>query len=106
MSILNIAAYRFVTLTELPGLQTALHQALSYHSIKGTVLLADEGINLFLAGEDVAVHRFLDWLRFNSRFAGRLPRAGSGDIQGDYSGRPDHAPGGALCGNCVPPCGR
>ena len=70
MTILNIAAYRFVTLTELSGLQTALQQALIYHSIKGTVLLAPEGINLFLAGEAVAVHRFLDWLRFNSRFAG------------------------------------
>ena len=69
MPFLHIAAYRSVTLTELPALQTALHQALSYQGIKGTVLLADEGINLFLAGEAVAVHRFWDWLRFNSRFA-------------------------------------
>jgi UPF0176 protein len=50
LTILNIAAYRFVTLTELLGLQTALQQALSYHSIKGTVLLAPEGINLFWRG--------------------------------------------------------
>ena len=47
MPILNIAAYRFVNLNDLPALQTALYEALSYQSIKGTVLLADEGINLF-----------------------------------------------------------
>lgn len=81
MPILNIAAYRFVHLNDLPALQTALHQALSYHSIKGTVLLADEGINLFLAGEDVAVHRFLDWLRFNSRFAGLEAKQSWSELQ-------------------------
>ena len=43
---------------------------------------------------------------FGGRFADRLPRSGSGDCQGDYSGRPDHALGGALCRNCVPPFGR
>ena len=81
MPILNIAAYRFVHLNDLPALQTALLQALSYHSIKGTVLLADEGINLFLAGEDVAVHRFLDWLRFNRRFTGLEAKQSWSELQ-------------------------
>jgi UPF0176 protein len=70
MTILNIAAYRFVSLTGLPALQSAICQALADSEIKGTVLLAEEGINLFLAGEAVEVHGFMAWLRCDSRFAG------------------------------------
>ena len=39
MSILNIAAYRFVSLNALSDLQTAVRQALDGSSIRGTVLL-------------------------------------------------------------------
>jgi UPF0176 protein len=70
MSILNIAAYRFVKLGELPALQETLRLALEGSGIKGTVLLAEEGLNLFLAGEAAAVHGFLAWLRSDPRFAG------------------------------------
>jgi UPF0176 protein len=70
MTILNIAAYRFVGLAGLPALQSAISQALEGSEIKGTVLLAEEGINLFLAGEAVEVHGFMAWLRCDSRFAG------------------------------------
>jgi UPF0176 protein len=69
MSILNIAAYRFVSLNALPDLQTVVRQALDGSGIRGTVLLAEEGINLFLAGEAAAVNLFLAWLRKDSRFA-------------------------------------
>ena len=50
MQILNIAAYKFVALDPLPELKAALLEALATRGIKGTVLLAEEGINLFLAG--------------------------------------------------------
>ena len=69
MTILNIAAYRFVSLADLPALQSAICQALKGSEIKGSVLLAEEGINLFLAGEAGAVHGFVAWLRSDSRFA-------------------------------------
>ena len=68
MQILNIAAYKFVTLDGLPALQSALAQALAARGIQGTVLLADEGINLFLAADSVAIHDFLAWLRLDRRF--------------------------------------
>jgi UPF0176 protein len=68
MSILNIAAYRFVSLNALPELQTAVRLALDGSNIRGTVLLAEEGINLFLAGEAAALQLFLAWLRKDSRF--------------------------------------
>lgn len=69
MQILNIAAYKFVALDGLPALQTALFNTLQARGIKGTVLLAAEGINLFLAADSSGIHDFLAWLRTDARFA-------------------------------------
>jgi UPF0176 protein len=68
MQILNIAAYKFIALEHLPALQAALLAALQTRGIKGTVLLAGEGINLFLAAEHSEIHDFLAWLRADGRF--------------------------------------
>ena len=68
MQILNIAAYKFVALDNLPALKAELLQALATREIKGTVLLAEEGINLFLAATSPAIHDFLAWLRADVRF--------------------------------------
>lgn len=69
MKVLNIAAYKFVLLDGLPELQAAVLDALQTRAIKGTVLLADEGINLFLAAPPAVIHDFLAWLRLDMRFA-------------------------------------
>ena len=69
MKILNIAAYKFVALQQLPELKHALLEALAARDIKGTVLLAEEGINLFLAADGSAIDDFLAWLRLDARFA-------------------------------------
>lgn len=68
-SVLNIAAYKFVALDELPALRVAVREQAFTHGLKGTVLLAPEGINLFLAGAETAVDAFLAWLRSDTRFA-------------------------------------
>ena len=68
MPILNIAAYKFIALERLPELQSALLAALRTRAIKGTVLLAEEGINLFLAAGRSEIHDFLAWLRTDARF--------------------------------------
>ena len=47
---LNIATYRFTPLADLPALRQRLFDLADAHGIRGTVLLADEGINLCLAG--------------------------------------------------------
>lgn len=57
--ILNISTYRFVTLDGLPALRERLWTAADARGLKGTVLLASEGINLFLAGPAQDVW---DWL--------------------------------------------
>ena len=67
MHILNIAAYKFIALDRLPDMQVAVLNSLQTHNLKGTVLLAEEGINLFLAGTVAEVHGFLAWLRLDAR---------------------------------------
>ncbi|SFC11675.1 UPF0176 protein [Polaromonas sp. OV174] len=68
MQILNIAAYKFVALDHLPELQAAVQGQLQPLNIQGTVLLAEEGINLFLAASPGDIHAFLAWLRADTRF--------------------------------------
>lgn len=68
MQILNIAAYKFIALDGLPALQPALRDAAQSRALRGTVLLAEEGINLFLTGGSSDIHDFLAWLRGDARF--------------------------------------
>lgn len=70
MSILNISAYRFVSLDDLPALRERMLAQCNALALKGTILLAPEGINVFLAGSREAIHAFMAWLRADSRFAG------------------------------------
>jgi UPF0176 protein len=68
--ILNIAAYRFVALTDVPALRARLRAACESLALKGTILLAPEGINLFLAGDEKNLRAFVQHqLRDDPRFA-------------------------------------
>jgi UPF0176 protein len=58
-AIWNIAAYRFVTLTDLEPLQERLLDVGAPLGVRGTILLSGEGINLFLAGPQAAVRELL-----------------------------------------------
>lgn len=69
MNILNIAAYRFVALDDLAQLRAAFREQARALGLKGTILLAGEGINLFLAGAAAEVEQFLAALRADPRFA-------------------------------------
>ncbi|PWK82118.1 sulfurtransferase [Fulvimonas soli] len=79
MPILNLAAYRFVSLDGLPALRERLRARAEALALKGTVLLAPEGINLFLAGAPEAAESFMDWLREDPRFAGLEAKASWSD---------------------------
>lgn len=68
-SVLNIAAYKFVTLDDLPTLRDQLRAACEYSQLKGTILLAPEGINLFMAGAEAGIEAFLADLRSRPAFA-------------------------------------
>jgi len=69
MDILNIAAYRFVPLDRLPELRVEILARCKALSLKGTVLIAAEGINLFLAGAAEDIEAFLGALHADARFA-------------------------------------
>jgi UPF0176 protein len=73
-SILNIAAYLFVSLDDLADLRTKMLNECNSRGLKGTILLTGEGINLFLAGKEIELRGFLDWLRTDSRFKPLEPK--------------------------------
>lgn len=79
--ILNISCYKFVALPDAQDLrQPCLDNALA-RQLKGTILIAEEGINFFLAGSADDVRGFVDWLRSDARFADLAPKESWSDTQ-------------------------
>lgn len=72
--ILNISAYQFVPLPDAATLRAALLERALGLQLKGTILLAEEGINLFLAGSAQAVRGFVAQLHTDARFADLVPK--------------------------------
>ena len=72
--VLNVSAYKFVALDDLPVLRDRIRARAHELALKGTVLLATEGINLVLAGACVALRDFVAWLRLDARFADLAPK--------------------------------
>jgi RluA family pseudouridine synthase len=63
LQVVNIAAYRFAPLQDLPTLRTELLAFCRAHRLRGTILLSGEGINLFVAGESGDIETLLARLR-------------------------------------------
>jgi UPF0176 protein len=57
------AFYKFTPLYNLSELQETFMQFLTHHKIKGTILLAHEGINGTLAGSSESINKFKDFLK-------------------------------------------
>ena len=72
--ILNISAYLFVPLTDTLALRESIRSQAADLSLKGTVLLAEEGINLFLAGVPDKLRAFVARLREDTRFEALAPK--------------------------------
>ena len=67
--ILNIAAYKFVSLDNLPTRRDQLKSRCNALQLMGTILLAPEGINLFLAGSIENITTFKSELRGDVAFS-------------------------------------
>jgi len=65
----NVAAYKFVELADRDSLRRRLSSLANERNLKGTILLASEGINLFIAGTRKAIDGFLAILAEDERFA-------------------------------------
>ncbi len=79
--IRNIAAYHFVAIDDPAALADLLRTRADTLALRGTVLVAGEGLNLFLAGAAAAIDAFLDALREDARFAGLSVKYSDSDAQ-------------------------
>lgn len=68
--ILVAALYKFVTLPDFENLQVPLLETCNAGGVKGTLLLASEGINGTIAGPRAGVRAVLEFLRADPRFEG------------------------------------
>lgn len=64
-----IAFYQFVHLPEYRGMREPLLEVCSENGLKGTILLAEEGINGTVGGSPEGIDRLLDYLRSDPRMA-------------------------------------
>ncbi|MDP3819222.1 MAG: rhodanese-related sulfurtransferase [Methylotenera sp.] len=69
---LTAALYKFVSLPDYKSLQDPILVACVSNHIKGTLLLAEEGINGTIAGLPEDIHHFLHFLRTNPLFENRF----------------------------------
>jgi UPF0176 protein len=69
MTVVVAAFYKFVAIDDLPVLRERLLSALSEHGMRGTLVLAPEGINGTISGTPTAMTAFLALVRADPRFA-------------------------------------
>ena len=78
-SILNVSAYKFVSLTDPAAWCDAVRAQAQACALLGTVLLAEEGINLFVAGAPPEMVTFLHWLRLQAPFSELVTKESESD---------------------------
>ena len=69
---LTAALYKFVELPDCTALQANIQAVCVAHQIKGTILLAHEGINGTIAGLPENIHKVLHFLRTDIQFSGKF----------------------------------
>ena len=69
-SVVVAALYRFVALPDFEDLRQPLLDLMIESEVKGTLLLASEGINGTIAGSRAGIDRVLAWLQHDTRFKG------------------------------------
>lgn len=67
-AVLNAAAYHFTCVEDPQALACTIRAGAEPRGLRGSVLVAGEGINLFLAGAEAELRGFIDELRGDARF--------------------------------------
>ncbi len=67
--VLNFATYRFVPLSEPEAVRDWLRALSTEHRVRGTILLAHEGVNLFVAAQEADARAWLAAVEADERFA-------------------------------------
>ncbi len=78
-SILNVSAYKFVHLGEPAAWRDRIRAQAQACRLRGTVLLAEEGINLFMAGAQADMQAFVRWLLAQDPFADLVTKESESD---------------------------
>ncbi len=66
-AVVVCALYKFVTLDNYQDLRSPLHAEMEKLDIRGTLLLANEGINGTIAGTEQGIYQLLTWLKTDPR---------------------------------------
>lgn len=80
-AVVNLSAYRFAALEDLPGRRESLLALTGRLELRGTILLAPEGINLFVAGPRQATDELMQELRRDPAFADMEAKESLSDYQ-------------------------
>lgn len=80
-AVVNIAAYQFVPLSDLPVLRELLLGKCKALGLKGTILISSEGINVFVAGGRAEIDSLLKELRSLPGLADFNPKVSVSDEQ-------------------------
>ncbi|NJM76414.1 MAG: rhodanese-related sulfurtransferase [Acaryochloridaceae cyanobacterium RU_4_10] len=78
-TFLTAALYKFVELPDFAALQSPLFDCCQENNVKGTILLAAEGINGMIAGTAEQVYQVLAFLRQDPRLAGLVHKESYGE---------------------------
>ncbi|RZF28114.1 sulfurtransferase [Paraburkholderia sp. UYCP14C] len=72
MSIVNLSAYQFATIEDTAAWRPLVTERCNALGLRGTILLAPEGINLFTAGTRENTDAFIDYIRHDPLFEGKF----------------------------------
>lgn len=77
----NISTYKFVSINDTEVLRPKYLAFCLEHNLKGTIILSEEGINMFLAGYKEDMDAFFNMFYQDSRFADIKPKFSYSDSQ-------------------------
>jgi UPF0176 protein len=80
-AIVNLSAYAFAPLSDLPALRTQLKEVAHENKLKGTILLSPEGINFFVAGTRTGADRLMAEVRAISGLEHLAPKESESEDQ-------------------------
>lgn len=80
MPVAIAAFYKFIAIDDPAGLRQSLRAALVVGDMRGTILVAPEGLNGTISGPPADMVSFLAWLRADPRFADLATRDGRAEV--------------------------
>ncbi|WP_199611882.1 oxygen-dependent tRNA uridine(34) hydroxylase TrhO [Flocculibacter collagenilyticus] len=84
MKYVVAALYQFVSLPDFEDIREPLYQQMISNDVKGTLLLAQEGINGTISGPREGIDAVLNWLKSDERFANISHKESLADTQTFY----------------------